>query len=160
MRHADPDLVVARVGCLVAEEDNIEHPALGLVRADHIDDRRGCCLRVPLLTLRDEMNRAVDPERHSVAKLLLRFRRTQRKDDRLAAIRLDEANGLLHPALLVRTDREAEVAGVDCLPVVRQDDPAAGHRHPLHAREDLHERILEFSGSKIGREPTTSTVTG
>src|SRR4029077_17978539 len=60
----------------------------------------------------------------------------------------------------VRADREAEVLGLDLLRVAGQDDPAARHRHPLHARQDLHDRILAFSGSKGARAPTTSTVTG
>ena len=40
------------------------------------------------------------------------------------------------------------------------DDLAARQRDALDADEDPHERIRAFSGSKIGVEPTTSTVTG
>ena len=54
-------------------------------------------------------------------------------------MRLDEPDRLLDAALLVRADREAEVPGVDRLLVVGQDDPPAGHRHALHADEDLHD---------------------
>ena len=36
--------------------------------------------------------------------------------------------------------------------------PVIGTRFTQH--QDLHERILAFSGSKIGVEPTISTVTG
>ena len=41
-----------------------------------------------------------------------------------------------------------------------EDDRPARHRDTLDADENPHERILVFSGSKIGRAPTTSTVTG
>jgi hypothetical protein len=44
--------------------------------------------------------------------------------------------------------------------VVGQDDPPAGHRHPLDTDEDPHDRIRAFSGSKIGVDPATATVTG
>ena len=36
----------------------------------------------------------------------------------------------------------------------------AGHRHALHADQDPHERILAFSASKIGLDPTAATVAG
>ena len=55
---------------------------------------------------------------------------------------------------------EAEVPRLDRERVLGEDDRAAGHRHPLDADEDLHERILAFSGSKSGSRPTTATVTG
>ena len=99
-------------------------------------------------------------DRHRVAKLLLGLRRAERQHDGLAAVRLDEPDRLLDAALLVRADREAEVAGLDRLAVVGEDDVPAGHRHALDADEHPHERILVFSGSKIGVAPTTSTVTG
>src|SRR5207249_3558839 len=92
--------------------------------------------------------------------LLLRPCRSEREHDRLAPVCLDHAHRFLDPALLVRADREPEMARLDRLLVLRQDDPPAGHRHALHARKNIHERILALSGSKIGREPTTSTVTG
>ena len=73
---------------------------------------------------------------------------------------LDEPHRLLDAALLVGADREAEMLRLDRLLVLGEDDPAAGHRHALDADEDLHDRILAFSGSKGARAPTTSTVTG
>ena len=48
---------------------------------------------------------------------------------------------------------------IDCSSV-GQHDRAARHRHPLGADEDVHDRIRSFSGSKIGVEPATATVTG
>ena len=57
-----------------------------------------------------------------------------------AALRLDDPDGLLDRALLVRADREAEVAGVDVLAVGGQEDPAAGRGHALDADEDVHRR--------------------
>src|SRR5437660_12739037 len=60
----------------------------------------------------------------------------------------------------MRADREPEVPGLDRLLVRRQHDRAAGHRHPLDAHQDVHERIRSLSGSKIGVEPATATVTG
>ena len=73
---------------------------------------------------------------------------------------LDDPDGLLDAALLVRADREAEVAGLDRALVAGEDDLAAGDRHALDADEDVHERMRVFSGSKIGVEPATATVTG
>ena len=74
---------------------------------------------------------------------------------------LDDPDGLLDAALLVRADREAEVAGLDRALVVGEDDLAAGDRHALDADEDVHhDRMRVFSGSKIGVEPATATVTG
>ena len=131
-----------------------------LVVADRLDDRARRRLRVPLLAVGDEVDRAVDPERHRVAELLLRLRRAEREDDRLAAVRLDQPDRLLDAALLVRADREPEVLRLDRLRVLGEDDLAARHRDALDADEDPHERILVFSGSKIGAEPTTSIVTG
>ena len=108
------------------------------------------------------MDAAVDADRHRVAQLLLGLGRAEREHDGLAAVRLDEAHGLLDAALLVRADREAEVPRLDRLLVGGEHDPAARHGHALDADQDLHrhDRILVFSGSKIGVEPATATVTG
>ena len=150
MRDADPDLVVPAVGGLVAEEDEVERPALRLVGADRRDDRRGDALRIPLVLAGDEVDRAIDAERHRLAQLLDRLRRPEAQRDGLAAVRLDEPHGLLHAALLVRADGEAEVLRVERLRVVGEQDAPAGQRHALDADEELHARILAFSGSKIG----------
>ena len=108
------------------------------------------------------MDAAVDAERHRVAQLLDGLGGAEREHHRLAAARLDEAHGLLDAALLVRADREAEMPRVDLLLVGREHDPAAGHGHALDADQDFHrhDRIRVFSGSKIGAEPATATVTG
>ena len=109
MRDADPDLIAARVGRLVAEEDQVEVDACGSFRFDRLQDRGSGGLRVPVLAARREMDRPVDAERHRVAELLLGFGRPEREDDRLAAVLLDEPHRLLDAALLVRADGEAEV---------------------------------------------------
>ena len=73
---------------------------------------------------------------------------------------LDQPDRLLGATLLVGADREPEVAGLDRALVLGQRDLAAGQRDPLDAHEDVHERTRELSGSKIGVEPATATVTG
>jgi hypothetical protein len=65
------------------------------------------------------VDRAVGAERHRVSELLLGLGRAEREHDRLAAVGLDQADGLLEAALLVRADREAEVLRLDRLRVVR-----------------------------------------
>ena len=106
------------------------------------------------------MYRAIRSDRHRVAQLLLGLGGPERENDHLAAVRLHDLHGLLHPTLLVRADGEAEMAGLDRPPVFGQDDRPSGHGDTLDADEDPHDRILAFSGSKIGRAPTTATVTG
>ena len=84
----------------------------------------------------------------------------------LAAVLLDEPHRLLDAALLVRADREAEVARLDRLLVGGEDHAPAGQRDALDADEDPHAgtasaaRMRSLSGSKIGVEPATATVTG
>ena len=84
----------------------------------------------------------------------------------LAAVLLHQPHRLLHAALLVRADREAEVARLDRLLVVGEDHPPAGERHALDADEDPHAGTApaaftrSLSGSKSGVEPATATVTG
>ena len=73
---------------------------------------------------------------------------------------LDQPDRLLGATLLVRADREAEMASRDRALVVGQDDLAAGQRHPLHAHEDVHERMRVFSGSNTAVESVVCTVTG
>ena len=106
------------------------------------------------------MDRAVGAERHRVAELLLGLRGPEREDDGLAAVRLDQPDSLLDAALLVRADREPEVLRLDRLGVGGEDDLPSREWNPLDADENPHDRIRVFSGSKIGAEPTTSTVTG
>ena len=77
VRDADSDLEVARVGRLVPEDDEVEGPVRRLVAADGVDDRGGRRLRVPLLSVRDEVDRAVGAERHRIAELLLGLRSAQ-----------------------------------------------------------------------------------
>ena len=79
---------------------------------------------------------------------------------------LDDPHRLLDAALLVRADREAEVARLERLLVGRQDHLAAGERDALDADEDPHVSTgsaaltRSLSGSKSGVEPATATVTG
>src|SRR3954466_11051422 len=74
VRDADADLVVAGVGRLVAEEDQIELAARRPLGLDRGDDRRRRGLAVELVG-RLEQDRAVDAQRHRVAQLLLGLRR-------------------------------------------------------------------------------------
>ena len=106
------------------------------------------------------MDRAVDADRHHVAQLLLGLGRSKRQHRARAAVLLDEPDRLLGAALLVRADREAEMAGRDRPLVVGEDDLAAGQRHPLDADEDVHERTRVLSGSNTGVESLLATVTG
>ena len=161
VRDADPDLVVPGVRGLVAEKDKVERPALALVGADRVEDRARGRLGIPFLAVDNEVDGAVDAQRHRVPQLLFGFRRPQGEDDRLAPVRLDEPDRLLDAALLVRADGEAEVPGLDRLRVVGRARSARRSSAPAsRTTSTLHDRILVFSGSKIGREPTTSTVTG
>ena len=85
-----------------------------------------------------EQDRPLDPDRHRVAELLLGRGRPERQDGRRPALRLDDPDGLLDAALLVRADREPQEARVDGLAVGGQHDPAAGLGHALDADEDVH----------------------
>ena len=78
----------------------------------------------------------------------------------VAAVGLDQANGLLDPAFLVRRDGEAEVPGLDRLGVLGEHDAPTRQWDPLDAGEDPHERILAFSGSNTPAAPAIATVTG
>src|SRR4029079_4889278 len=87
-------------------------------------------------------------------------RGTEGQDGGRAALFLDDPNGLLDPALLVRADRVAEELRIDRLAVRGQHDPAARLRHALDADQDVHDRMRVLSGSNSGVEPATATVTG
>ena len=106
------------------------------------------------------------PIARRVADLLLGLGRAEREHGRLAAVLLDEPHRLLHAALLVRADGEAEVARLDRLLVGGEHHLPAGERDALDADEDVHvstgsaARTRSLSGSKIGVEPATATVTG
>jgi len=160
----DPDgaLVATGVTGFVAEQEEIERAALGLVRADGVDDRRRGGLGIPFLAIGDEVDGAGYPDRHRVPELLERLGRAETQHDGLAAGFLDKAHGRLDRALLVRTDGEPEVLAVDGAGVLGQGDPAGHGGDALDADEDLHRhaRMRWFSGSKSGRAPTTAIVTG
>ena len=110
------------------------------------------------------MNRPVNAERHRVPELLDRLRRAKRQNDRIALIRLDQADSLFDAALLVRAHREAEVLRVDGAGVVCEQDPPPGDRHSLDAGRDPHlssyDLMRVFSGSNSGAAPATATETG
>ena len=163
MRHPDPDLVVAGVGRLVAEEDDVVLGARLPLGRDRVDDRGGRRLPVELV-VGQQVDRAVDAERHAVAQLLLGLGRAERQHGRGSAARLDQAHGLLHPALLVRADREPQVAGVDRLLVGRQHDRA--RRSSGRASRSTRMLSATRSGSACSRDrrsasaPAIATVTG
>ena len=160
MRHPQPDLVAARIRGLAAEEDEVEETRRGLIGTDRVDDDGRRRVGIPFASIRPEMDRAVDPERHRVAQLLDRLGGTEGQDHRLAAVGFDQANRLLDSALLVRADREAEVLGLERHRVGGKHHLSAGERHAFHADEDPHERTRVFSGPKRGVGRTTATVTG
>ena len=140
VRHADAHLVVARVGRLVAEHDQVEAAARGLLGLDRLDDRRGRGLRVPLLAVGHEVHAAVARRSRASRGSAPPPRPAQRQHGDLAAVLLHQPHGLLHAALLVRADREAEVARLERLLVGGQHHLAAGERHALDADEDPHAR--------------------
>ena len=112
------------------------------------------------------MHAAVAAVRERVADLLLGLGGAQRQNGDLAAVLLHEPDRLLHAALLVGADREAEVASLERLLVGGQHHLAARERHALDADEDPHAGIASaaltrsLSGSKSGVESAHSTVTG
>ena len=154
VRHADADLEVARVGRLVAEHDQVVLAARGTVGLDDRQDRGRGGLRIPLRAVGGEQDAAVGPDRERLADLLLGLGRAQREHGHLAAVLLDQAHRLLHPALLVGADREAEMASLDRLLVLGEHHPAAGERHSLDADEDPHLRT--GSSSSRDRTPVSS----
>ena len=112
------------------------------------------------------MHTAVAAVCERVADLLLGLGWAQRENGDLTAVFLHEPDRLLHAALLVRADREAEVASLERLLVGRQHHLAARERHALDADEDPHAGIASaaftrsLSGSKSGVESADATVTG
>ena len=70
MGDADSDLVVARVGRLVAEEDQVVLDAGLPIGLDRLDDggRRGLAV---VLLVGQQQDGAVDAKRHRVSQLLL-----------------------------------------------------------------------------------------
>src|ERR1019366_1795221 len=148
----------AGVGRLVAEQEQVV--VLAGAEAHRSHDRRRRRLGIPLAAVGDEVDGAVDPDRHHVAQLLLGLRGPEREHRRGAAVLLHQPDRLLDGALLVRTDREAEMAGLDRLLILGQRDLAPGQRHPLDADQDVHERTRELSGSNTGVESMVATVTG
>src|SRR5438093_1671591 len=143
-RHGDPhaDLVIAGVGNLVAEQEQVELPVRRLLCLDRLGDDPGGRHRVPLRAARFEQDRPVDADRHRVPELLLGLGRSERQHRRGAALLLHDPYCLLDAALLVRADRVAEEARVDRLAVGREHDPAAGLGHALDAHEDVHRRVV------------------
>ncbi len=129
-----------------------------------IGDRAGRRDRVPVGPIGLEQDRAFDADRERIAQLVGGLGRPERQHDRLSAVRIDQPDGLLDSAFLVRTDDEAEVARVDRPGVIGEDDPASGGRNALDEDEDAHAcgqlRIRSLSGSNSGVAPATATVTG
>ena len=157
VRDPDPDLEAAGVGRLVAEQDQVERTAFGLGFDDGVSERAGGALRVPLVVADVEQDGTVRPDAHGIPELLLGRGRAERQHGHLATVLLDELDGSLDGALLVRAGREAQVGGVDLAPVGRDVDLRAGCGHPLHADEDPHDFIRASVGSNGPCSPTTST---
>jgi hypothetical protein len=158
-RVGDPDrhLVVAGIGGLVAEQQQVE---LGAVGAHGVDDCRRRRLRVPLAAVGDQVDAAVHADGHHVAQLLLGLGGSEREHHGLPPMRFDQPDRLLGGALLVRAHRKPQVSGLDGLLVLGEGDLAAGERHPLDADEDVHERTRAFSASNTGVASLVATVTG
>ena len=135
-----PDLVVAGVGGLVAEQDQVERAVDRLAGTDRIDDRRRGRDRPPLPAVGLQQDGAIDADRHRLAQLVGRLFRPEGQDRARSAMRLDDPDRLLDRALLVRADREPEVAGVDRLLVGGQGDLPGRGRDALDADEDVHVR--------------------
>lgn len=160
MRHADPDLEVARIGGFVAEYDQVKGAPRGLLALDRGQDRAGGGLRIPLLALDGQQNPALGSSGQRLADLLFGLRRAQSQYGRLAALSLDYSHRLLHAAFLVGADREAQVARLDGLLVGGENHAPTGERHALDAHEHPHDLTRSFSGSKSGVESLVATVTG
>ena len=115
------DLVVAVVGRLVAEEEQVDTAVARVASA--IAAAVAC--GIPVVAVGLEQHRRLDAHRDRVLQLLDGRRRSERQHGRRAAVPLDEPQRLLDRALLVRADREPEVARVDRLLVGGERDPRA-----------------------------------
>ena len=134
----DRDLVVAGVGRLVAEQDQVGQLGRRPARSPPtIAAAVACGSHSPAVG--DQVDRPVDPDRHHVAQLLLRLRRAQRqhraRSPPCCSISRTASSAR---ALLVRADGEAEVAGGDRPLVLGQHDLAARQRNPLDAHQHVH----------------------
>ena len=116
---ADADLEAARVGRLVAEHEQVEGAVRRLLGPDLRGQGRGRRDRVPVAAAGVEEHRPVGADGHRLAQLVLRLGRAEGHDRRRAAVRLDQPDGLLDGALLMRADGEAQELGVDVLRVAR-----------------------------------------
>jgi hypothetical protein len=76
-------------------------------------------------------------QRQCVAQLLGGLGRAEGQHGGSAAGGVGKPHGELHGALLVGADREADVAAVDRLAVLSEQDLAGGVGHPLDADEHL-----------------------
>ena len=157
MRDADADLVVAGVGRLVSEQEEIESLVACL---DRVGERGGRRLRAPVAPVGLEKDGVIDAHRQRVLQLFDCSRRAERDHGRLPAVGPDNPKRLLHRTLFVRRDREAEQARVDRLLVGRERDPRSRVGDALDAREHVQLRTRVFSGSNSERLPLTATVTG
>ena len=159
---ANPHLVIAGVSRFVAEENEIVGTVRLFVAMNGAHDRFGGRDRVPLPTVGDQMDELGRAEGRCVAQLLGRLGRTNGKHGDRSPSLFDNADRLFNGTLLVWTDREAELAYVDVQRVGGEDDACSHHGHALHTDQNVHVQLLtrEFSGSKSGVAPTTSTVTG
>src|SRR4029077_937662 len=94
--------------------------------------------RIPFATIGFEQQRALDAQRHRIAKLVDGGLGTQREHGRAATMLFDEAHRLLDRAFLVRADREPQIAGVDLLAVRGQGNLTGRRGNALDADEDVH----------------------
>ena len=167
---ADADLEPARVGRLVAEQDEVERSRRSASSArDGRHERAGGGLRRrgPGPSIVDE-DGPVDADRDGVAQLLVGLGRADGQHGARPAVLLDEADRLLDRALLVRAGREAEVLRVDAagrpaVSVMRA--PGAGTRlTQARTRRPSgiggQRFIRASSGSNSGVLPATATRTG
>src|SRR5438045_8378938 len=91
----------------------------------------------------------VDPQGHRIAQLLHRLLRAKREDHRLAASRLDQADGLFDAALLVRADGEAEVLCLERGRFRVEHHLAARERHSLDADQYPHQGPPRTRGGRL-----------
>ncbi len=157
----DPDLEVAGVGGVVAEQHEVVRAPLRLVVADHGRDLGGHVARSVAGRVGDDVGRGRAAQRQRGAQLVGGLGRAEGQHGRLSPGRGRDLHGQLHGAQLVVADREADVPAVDPLAVRGQQHLARGVRHPLQADEDVgHDLIRSLSGSKSGVASIEPTVTG
>ena len=151
MGYQDSNLAVATISRFNAKQDEIKYSVFTFQPLDCVDDRLSGLVGIPVVIICAQEDAFVYPAGQRITQLLFRIRCSQSQDRGAATGLFYELNSFFYGTFFMRTNREAQVPGVDITIVIAELDRAPDIGNLFDTNEYIHFESITSSSHSAGQ---------